>query len=231
MRISFTVTMPASRFPSSIIISFSIRCFCKIWRASRRVVPVGAVTRFSSVMHSETRRSRFDSKRMSLSVRMPSSAPASSTMGKPEMLWCFMTAMASRTILSGEKVTGSIITPLSALFTRVTSLTCLSMDMLLWMTPNPPSRARATAIPLSVTVSMAALIMGIFSETSFVRRVDTSTSRGSTVECRGTSKTSSNVKASLNSLLLTISYSNLIFDSTLAISLPLATNSAAFSIS
>src|SRR4030095_13032940 len=63
------------------------------------------------------------------------------------------------------------------------------------MTPRPPSCAIAMARPDSVTVSMAALRIGTLSRIVRVRRVDTSTCDGFTVECCGTSSTSSNVNA------------------------------------
>ena len=54
------------------------------------------------------------------------------------------------------------------------------MDMFLWMMPMPPSRAMAMAMSDSVTVSMAAVIMGVFSRMVLVRLVEKSTSLGST---------------------------------------------------
>jgi hypothetical protein len=47
----------------------------------------------------------------------------------------------------------------------------------------------------SVTVSIAALISGTFMRMLRVSQVPTSTALGRTVECRGTSSTSSNVSA------------------------------------
>ncbi len=63
------------------------------------------------------------------------------------------------------------------------------------MTPMPPCCAIAMARPDSVTVSIAALSSGTFSRMFRVSRVLTSTPAGSTCECRGTSSTSSNVRA------------------------------------
>ena len=63
------------------------------------------------------------------------------------------------------------------------------------MTPRPPSCAMAMASPDSVTVSIAALSSGTFSRMFRVSRVETSTWVGSTVECCGTSRTSSKVSA------------------------------------
>src|SRR3984957_2788043 len=70
------------------------------------------------------------------------------------------------------------------------------MDMFLWMMPMPPSWAIVMARRASVTVSMAADSTGNPSLMLRVRVVERSTSRGSTVECAGTRRTSSNVRAS-----------------------------------
>src|SRR5687768_6394353 len=63
------------------------------------------------------------------------------------------------------------------------------------MTPRPPCCAIAMAIANSVTVSIAALTRGTFRRMLRVSRVETSTCAGSTVECCGTSSTSSKVRA------------------------------------
>ena len=68
--------------------------------------------------------------------------------------------------------------------------------MLLWMTPMPPSRAIAMAMRYSVTVSIAALMMGVLSLMVLVRLVDRSTSVGRTLLSAGTSSTSSKVRPS-----------------------------------
>jgi hypothetical protein len=62
--------------------------------------------------------------------------------------------------------------------------------------PQAPSLAIAMAIAASVTVSIAALRMGIFSVIFRVTLVETSTSWGRISEYFGTSKTSSKVSAS-----------------------------------
>jgi hypothetical protein len=54
----------------------------------------------------------------------------------------------------------------------------------------------AMASLASVTVSMAALIMGMFSRIRFVNKVETSTSLGNIDEYAGTNKTSSKVNPS-----------------------------------
>src|SRR5688572_29049942 len=63
------------------------------------------------------------------------------------------------------------------------------------MTPMPPSWAIAIARPDSVTVSIAALSSGTLSLMLRVSRVETSTWLGTSVECCGTSRTSSKVSA------------------------------------
>ena len=63
------------------------------------------------------------------------------------------------------------------------------------MTPRPPCCAIAIASRDSVTVSMAALSSGTLNRMFLVKRVVTSTCVGTTSECRGTSRTSSNVNA------------------------------------
>src|SRR4051812_19481729 len=63
------------------------------------------------------------------------------------------------------------------------------------MMPRPPSCAIAIARPDSVTVSIAALISGTFRRMLRVNHEETSTCVGSTVECCGTSRTSSKVSA------------------------------------
>ena len=67
------------------------------------------------------------------------------------------------------------------------------MDMFLWMTPSPPWRAIAIAMVESVTVSMLALIIGIFNFRLGANSTLKSTSFGNTSLRAGTSKTSSNV--------------------------------------
>ena len=66
------------------------------------------------------------------------------------------------------------------------------------MTPAPPSRAMAIASFSSVTVSIAAEMMGTLSATSAQSIVFTSHSFGNISEYPGISRTSSYEKASLN---------------------------------
>ena len=83
------------------------------------------------------------------------------------------------------------MTPFSERFTRSTWSAWRSMLMFLWMMPMPPSRAMAMAMSDSVTVSMAAVMMGVFSRTFLVRLVEKSTSLGSTLDSAGINSTSS----------------------------------------
>ena len=77
-------------------------------------------------------------------------------------------------------VTTSRIVKSSADFTFLTSSTCLSNDMFLWITPIPPSCAIAIANSASVTVSIAALNIGIFNLIPFDNSIVVSMSLGST---------------------------------------------------
>ncbi len=105
-----------------------------------------------------------------------------STIGTPEILNRAIRCSASRIGRSGGSVIGSRIIPLSDRLTRSTSAACRSMGRFLWMTPMPPSRAMAIAMSASVTVSIAAETNGTLSGMARVRRVETSTWRGCTVE-------------------------------------------------
>ena len=63
------------------------------------------------------------------------------------------------------------------------------------MTPIPPRRAIMIAARCSVTVSIAADTIGMFSSTFLLKRVFISTCLGKISEYCGTSKTSSKVRA------------------------------------
>ena len=91
---------------------------------------------------------------------------------------------------------GSTIIPLWERLTILTISTCFSIVMLRWRIPIPPSRARAMARLASVTVSIAALTMGMLRGMLRVSLVCTLASLGSTVDLAGTRSTSSNVRAS-----------------------------------
>ena len=127
---------------------------------------------------------------------MPMSRPSVSTTGTPEMRNFAMRASASSRVLSGPREKGFVMTPFSERFTISTCSACASIGMLLWMTPMPPSRAIAMAMRYSVTVSIAALMMGVLSLMVLVRLVDRSTSVGRTLLSAGTSSTSSKVRPS-----------------------------------
>ncbi len=86
------------------------------------------------------------------------------------------------------------MTPFSERFTMSTCSACWLMDIFLWMMPMPPSRAMAMAMRYSVTVSIAALIRGMFSCIFLVSRVFRSMSAGSTSLAAGMSSTSSKVR-------------------------------------
>src|SRR5687768_16737328 len=81
------------------------------------------------------------------------------------------------------------------------------------MTPSPPSWAIAIARPDSVTVSIAALSSGTLSLMFRVYRVETTTSLGTSVECCGTSRTSSNVSAVERPTSVSVSDSDAVFSS------------------
>src|SRR5690348_16659447 len=107
-----------------------------------------------------------------------------------------MTSRASETLSSGDMVMGSTIMPLSERLTLSTSPACCSTVRLRWIMPRPPCWAMAMAMRDSVTVSMAALIRGMFSVMLRERRVWVLTPAGTTSERAGNSRTSSKVRAS-----------------------------------
>jgi hypothetical protein len=129
---------------------------------------------------------------------MPTSRPSllpSCVIGTPEIRYFFISSRASKMRLEGESVIGLTIIPLSDRFTRSTSDACSSTDRFLWMMPIPPCCAIAMANRDSVTVSIAALAIGTCRRILRVRFEETSTSLGRTLECCGTSSTSSKVSA------------------------------------
>ena len=99
-----------------------------------------------------------------------------------------------------------MITPFSERFTLSTSSACASIDIFLWMIPIPPCLAIAIAMRCSVTVSMLALIIGMFNVILLVNLVVRSTMFGVTSEYAGTSSTSSNVIPS--PIIFAISYTS-----------------------
>ena len=92
---------------------------------------------------------------------MPTSRAPLAVIGTPETLCWAITSRARPTVASGGSVTGSRMMPLALRLTLSTSSVCRSIDMFLWITPRPPSWARAMAISLSVTVSIGELSSGI----------------------------------------------------------------------
>ena len=194
--ISFIVISPLNLNSSSTIGSFSFLALPRIFLASSRVIPTGAVTRFSLVIHSLIGLEKSSSNLRSLLVIIPTSFLSSSVIGTPEILNLPISSLASCNVLSGCKKNGSVITPFSDLFTLSTSSACCSTDIFLWIIPIPPCLAIAIAILCSVTVSIPALIKGILSLIFFVRLVVKSIILGVTSEYCGTNNTSSNVMPS-----------------------------------
>ena len=127
-----------------------------------------------------------------------------STTGNPEILCKRVSAKTSRTVMCGWMVTGSLTTPDSKRLTRETWIACISAVMFLWIMPMPPSCASAMASGASVTVSIAADTTGMLRRIVRVNCVARLTSRGSTLECAGTNKTSSNVSAFCNKRMVNI---------------------------
>ena len=109
----------------------------------------------------------------------------------------FMTSRAREILSWGRRVMGSTTMPLSWRLTLSTSSAWPSMVRLRWMMPMPPCWARAMAIRDMVTVSMAALTMGMLSEMLRLSRVATEAPEGATSDLAGRMRTSSKVKASL----------------------------------
>src|SRR5947209_2479427 len=192
LAMSLIVISPLSSKRSLTTGSFSIRCWCRISRAFSSVVPSGAVMRFSRVMTWEILRSMRVSKRRSRLVTMPTSLPFLVT-GMPEIRYCSMILCASRMVWSGEMVTGFRIMPLSDFLTLSTSAAWSVGESTRWMIPTPPSRAIAMASRASVTVSMAALTMGMLIVMRRVNRGRVSVSAGQSEDLAGTNATSSKV--------------------------------------
>src|SRR5207247_2383500 len=192
LAMSLIVISPLSSKRSLTTRSFSIRCWCRISRALSSDVPSGAVMRFSRVMTWEILRSMRVSKRRSRLVTMPTSLPFLVT-GMPEIRYCSMILCASRMVWSGEMVTGFRIMPLSDFLTLSTSAAWSAGESTRWMIPIPPSRAIAMASRASVTVSMAALTIGMLIVMRRVNRVRVSVSAGKTEDLAATNATSSKV--------------------------------------
>src|SRR3989344_1734043 len=146
------------------------------------------------------------SKRRSLFVTIPTSFPPSTT-GKLLIPNALLSSLILVRLSVEEMVVGLLIIQCSARFTFSTSAAWFSAERFLCITPIPPSRASAAAVACSVTVSIAALTIGMFRVILGVILVRRETSFGSTLEAAGTTSTSSKVSAySLGILSLPISY-------------------------
>ena len=172
--ISLIVISPFRLPSSSTIGSFSFLALARILFASSNVIPSFAVTSPSEVMDSLIFLEKSVSNFRSRFVMIPTSLRPS-VIGTPEIRYFAIRSFASSSVCSGERKKGSVITPFSERFTLSTSSACASIDIFLWMIPIPPWRAIAIAILCSVTVSIPALIIGIFNTIFFVRCVDRST--------------------------------------------------------
>ena len=190
--ISLIVINPFKLKSSSTIGNFSFLAFPKICFASSNVIPSLAVTSPSEVIDSLIFLEKSVSNFKSRFVIIPTSF-VPSVIGTPEIRYFAIKSSASWMVCSGDNENGSVITPFSERFTLSTSSACSSIDMFLCIIPIPPCLAIAIAMRCSVTVSMLALISGIFNWILFVNRVRVSTSFAITSENAGTNKTSSNV--------------------------------------
>ena len=166
--ISLIVIRPFKLKSLSTIGSFSFLALARIFFASSRVIPSCAVIKFSEVIDSLIFLEKSGSNFKSRLVIIPTSF-LPSVIGTPEILNFAIRLFASSKVCSGERKNGSVITPFSERFTLSTSSACASIDMFLWMIPIPPCLAMAIAILCSVTVSIPALIIGMFSLIVFVK--------------------------------------------------------------
>jgi hypothetical protein len=164
--------------------------------ASSRDTPSRTVISPSRVISSLIGWLALVAKRTSRLVRMPTSLRVGSTTGMPEMRWSAISLSASARLAAGPMVTGLTTMPDSNFLTLRTSSACWTGSRLRWMTPMPPAWAMAMASADSVTVSIAADTSGMPSSMVLVIRVRVSQSAGSTEDARGSSSTSSKVRAS-----------------------------------
>ena len=172
--ISLIVIRPFRLKLSSTIGSFSFLAFARIAFASSNVMPSFAVTSPSEVMDSLIFLLKSVSNFRSRFVMIPTSLRPS-VIGTPEIRNLAISSSASFNVCSGVRENGSVMTPFSERFTLSTSSACASIDIFLWMIPIPPCLAIAIAMRCSVTVSIPALIIGMFSLIVFVRFVLKST--------------------------------------------------------
>ncbi len=189
---SLIVIKPLRLKSLSTIGNFSFLALARMAFASSNVIPSGAVISPSEVMDSLIFFVKSVSNFKSRFVIIPTNLPFS-VIGTPEIRNLRMRFSASSNVCSGERKNGSVITPFSERFTLSTSSACDSIDIFLWIIPIPPCLAIAIAMRCSVTVSIPALIIGMFSVTDLVRCVVKSIIFGVTSEYAGTNNTSSNV--------------------------------------
>ncbi len=192
---SRTVIMPVHLPLLSTTRSFSIRCWCRSFFATSGLTCSGTVTR-SVVIISETRMLSSATKRMSRLVMMPTSLSSWSTTGSPEKPCLSFSARSSPIVVSGVTMIGSSTKPDSNRLTVLTLAAWSSILMFRWITPIPPAWAIAMAMRDSVTVSIAADIIGILRPMVLVSFVLRSTSAGRTADSAGNRRTSSKVNAS-----------------------------------
>ena len=166
--ISLIVIKPFKLYSSSTMGSFSFLAFASIFFASSRVMPSFAVISPSEVIDSLIFFEKSSSNFKSRLVMIPTSF-LPSVIGTPEIRNFAIRSLASFNVCSGDKKNGSVITPFSERFTLSTSSACASMDIFLCMIPIPPCLAIAIAMRCSVTVSIPALIIGMFNFTFFVK--------------------------------------------------------------
>ena len=127
---------------------------------------------------------------------IPTRFSSSSTTGSPENPYLSFKARISPIVVFGLIITGSRTNPDSNRFTELTFAACSSIVIFRWITPIPPACAIAIAMRDSVTVSIAAEIIGMCREIDEVSLVFRSTSAGRTSDSAGSKSTSSKVSAS-----------------------------------
>ncbi len=129
---------------------------------------------------------------ISLRLIIPTTSSFSTT-GRPLISSRSIISLVSIKDDSGLMVITSRIVKSPDLFTFLTCCTCSSIVMFRWITPKPPTWARAMAISNSVTVSIAELIMGVLISWFFETLLRVITSFDSTQDGPGIKRKSSNV--------------------------------------
>ena len=128
--ISLMVMSPFKLKSASTIGSFSFRALARIFLASSRVIPSGAVISPSDVMDSLIFFVKSVSNFRSRFVIIPTSLRPS-VIGTPDIRNFAINASASASVCSGDRENGSVMTPFSDLFTLSTSSACASIDIFL----------------------------------------------------------------------------------------------------